>query len=169
MDKIPPTRTEPSGQGAAELLTSLLASVNRLQDVVSQLRDDNQSLRQEVQELRSVKTALATLQMNCGMRFVLFPKLPIEIRRYVRNFTLDMVIVSVIKLYCTTPRSNIMTAFNSMSEADIQSEWSGNLPQVLVKFIFFPKICAVEAKSMPSEIPVKRHGSSSTILRSTTL
>jgi hypothetical protein len=50
-----------------ELLTNLLARVNRLET-----------------ELKSVKHELSTLQQNCGGAFILFPKLPPELRRLVQ-------------------------------------------------------------------------------------
>jgi hypothetical protein len=57
-----------------ELLTNLFARVNRLET-----------------ELKSVKHELSTLQQNCGGTFILFPKLPPELRRLVLVSVLPLV------------------------------------------------------------------------------
>jgi hypothetical protein len=56
---------------SAELLNSLLAKMNRLDDTVLKLQN----------EISSVKHDLSTLCQNCGGDFILFPKFPPELRR----------------------------------------------------------------------------------------
>jgi hypothetical protein len=69
----------------ADLLTTLLAtindlklSVNTLQEAVSKLQNENRGLREE---LKSTKTDLLILRENSGVRFPQFSKLPVELRR----------------------------------------------------------------------------------------
>lgn len=75
-----------------EMIQQLFASVHSLQDSVKQLKQENQTLRERVQELDSVKGELITLQQNCGMKFGLFGKLPVEIRRYVLSTYLGIIL-----------------------------------------------------------------------------
>jgi hypothetical protein len=63
-----------------DLFASLVTSVKDLSDSVSQLRNDNDRLQQE---LSSVKSDLITLQQNVGARFPQFQRLPFELRQYV--------------------------------------------------------------------------------------
>jgi uncharacterized protein YoxC len=55
-------------QISAALLDSLVTSVNELRDSVSQLRNQNDGLRQE---LSVVKTDFLTLQRNSGVKFAI--------------------------------------------------------------------------------------------------
>ncbi|KAN0113074.1 hypothetical protein V8E51_006025 [Hyaloscypha variabilis] len=82
-----------------ELLTNLLARVNRLET-----------------ELKSVKHELSTLQQNCGGAFILFPKLPPELRRRVWFFSFRAPQIHVINAE-ETSRSKLNSVFNACSEA----------------------------------------------------
>jgi hypothetical protein len=55
----------------AELLNSLLARVNRIDNTLFKLQNDNAELRRE----------LSTIRQSCGGESTLFPKLPLELRR----------------------------------------------------------------------------------------
>jgi predicted translin family RNA/ssDNA-binding protein len=62
----------------ANIFNSLVASVDSLRDIVSQLGAQNDVLRKR---LETTEADLLTLQRNCGMKFPKFSKLPAEIRR----------------------------------------------------------------------------------------
>jgi hypothetical protein len=68
----------------ADILTSLLHTLNSLQNSVLELKQENRGLQQA---LSSVEKNVLTLQiysgMEFGMEFTLFPKLPLEIQRMI--------------------------------------------------------------------------------------
>jgi len=76
------TQTSPS---VDELITQLFDTVNGLRESASELRNQNTSLKGSVAQLQeensNLRKDLMTLQQNSGVRFSLFPKLPLELRR----------------------------------------------------------------------------------------
>jgi len=68
----------------AELLSTLLTSVNELRSDVSKLRNDNATLLNKVQHLQKNNALLSNqvrfLQEQSGGKFSLFGRLPVEIR-----------------------------------------------------------------------------------------
>ncbi len=88
----------PMVQISADALSSLITSVNGMQQTISRLFDQNAGLQKELedikkasgdqnaslqQELQNVKHGLQILLQNSGAWFPLFSRLPSEIRRYV--------------------------------------------------------------------------------------
>jgi hypothetical protein len=76
----------------ADLLTTLVTSVDDLRKELHQIRDDNSSLAKEVSELCNANASLTSeitcLKEHAGVGFGLFPKFPFEIRNMIGEFAL---------------------------------------------------------------------------------